>query len=220
MKMLRKVLFFCLVLCIAAVFGAILFRIHIADHYPNDTTKTVFTPALEAHYRADPSGFEAFTQDIRFPYDDAKDGSFFAAALVVVPDADHVQLTVRYNKSSLPKVASHYKLPDVPAPADGLFRYTLTVSYNEDKDGKDYKTYECSYIAEDAAYMYRYARIAFDGVELDGAVWARVDIYYKDQSEPFGAIAVYESRTYDEMTDTFVPIPLKKFHVDKEDLPA
>ena len=220
MKMLRKTLFFCLVLCIIAVFGAILFRIYIAEHYPRDTEKTVFTPALEAHYRADPEGFAAFTQDIRFPYDDAKDGNFFAAALVVVPDADHMQLTVRYNESTLPKVASHYKLPETPAAVDGLFRYTLTVSYNESEDGDDYRTYACSYVAEDAAFMYRYARIAFDGVELDGAVWARVDIYYKEESELFGAIAVYESRTYDDVTDTFVDIPLKKFRVDKEDLPS
>lgn len=218
MKMFRRVLIIGLALCLCLVFGAVLFRIHIADHYPDDTVRMVFTPTLTDYYRKNRDSFGAETQNIRFPYDSAEDGNFFADGLILVRDAGNLQVTVRYNESTLTKVADFYGLAKVPTAKDGLFRYTLTASYNQTESGEDYRTYTASHLSEDHAYMYRYGKLVFDGVDFSGAVWMRIDIYYGNEEKPFGHICVYESRA-DDGTGNIVDMPFSAYKIDKEDLP-
>lgn len=217
MKMFRRAMTIGLALCLALLFIAVIFRIRISQHYPENTVRMVFTPALTEQYQKDPANFLAETQRIRFPYDSAEDGNFFADSLIVVREAGNLQVTVRYNESTLPKVAAFYKLSQTPEAKDGLFRYTLTASYNEDESGEEYRTYTSSYLAEDSAYMYRYAKLAFDGVDFEGAAWMRVDIYYADEEKPFGHICVYEARAYDG--EKMVDMPFDEYKINKEDLP-
>lgn len=217
MKMFRRAMAIGLAICLAALFIAVLFRIRISQKYPESTVQMIFTPALTEHYREDPENFKAETQNIRFPYDSADDGNFFANALIVVRDAGNLQVTVRYNESTLPKVAEFYKLKEVPEAEVGLFRYTLTASYNEDAEGEDYKTYSSSFQGEASAYMYHYAKLAFDGVDFEGAAWMRVDIYYADEAEPFGHICVYEARAFDG--EKMVDMPFSSYEIDEEVLP-
>lgn len=217
MKMFRKVMALCLILCLCFVFGAVLFRIYVADHYPKNTVRMVFTDALTEYYHANGGEITAETQNIRFPYDSAEDGNFFASGLILVRDAHNLQVTVRYNESTLSKVAAFYKLTETPAPAEGLFRYTLTASYNTTAEGEDYRTYDASYLLEDDAYMYRYGKLVFDGVDFAGASWMRVDIYYGEEETPFGHICIYESQATDG--ENIVEMPFFSYKIDKEDLP-
>ncbi|MBE6567996.1 MAG: hypothetical protein E7657_04980 [Ruminococcaceae bacterium] len=217
MKMFRKAMAICLALCLCLVFGGILFRIHIAEHYPGDTVRMVFTAPLTEYYNSKNGEITAETQNIRFPYDSAEDGNFFASGLIVVRDAGNLQVTVRYNESTLPRVAAFYGLSETPAPGEGLFRYTLTASYNTTEEGDDYRTYDAAYLSEDSAYMYRYGKLVFDGVDFEGAAWMRVDIYYGEETTPFGHICVYESRTSDG--ESIIDVPFSPYKIDKEDLP-
>lgn len=217
MKMFRKAMALCLSLCLCLVFFAVIFRIYIAEHYPEGTVRMVFTDPLAEYYEANKETFAPETQYIRFPYDSADDGNFFAAGLIVVRDAGNLQITMRYNESALAKVAEFYKLSSPITPDKGLFRYTLTASHNETKDGTDFRTYEASFMEEDSAYMYRYAKLAFDGVDFNGAVWMRVDIYYGEEEKPFGHICIYEARAFDG--ESMVDMTFTPYDVDKEDLP-
>lgn len=217
MKMFRKAMALCLALCLCLVFGALIFRIHIAEHYPKNTVRMVFTDALTEYYHANGESVAAKTQNIRFPYDSADDGNFFASGLIVVREAGNLQVTVRYNESTLPKVAAFYKLAQAPTPKDGLFRYTLTASHNTSAEGNDYRTYESTYLEEDSAYMYRYGKLVFDGVDFEGAVWMRIDIYYGEEEKPFGHICVYEAQASDG--EKLVEMPFSDYKIDKEDLP-
>ena len=217
MKMFRKAMALCLALCLCLVFGAVIFRIYIAEHYPKNTVRMVFTDALTEYYESNGGTIKAETQNIRFPYDSADDGNFFASGLILVRDAGNLQVTVRYNESTLPKVASFYKLATTPAPAEGLFRYTLTASYNTTAEGGDYRTYDVGYLSEDDAYMYHYGKLVFDGVVFEGAAWMRVDIYYGEETTPFGHICVYEAQASDGKN--MVDMPFFEYKIDKEDLP-
>lgn len=217
MKMFRKMMVLCLTICLCLVFGAVAFRIYIADHYPKDTVRMVFTDSLTEYYYAADGNIIAETQNIRFPYDSADEGNFFASGLIVVKEAGNLQVTMRYNESSLPKVAAFYKLSETPAPQDGLFRYILTASYNTTAETADFRTYEPSYLSEDSAYMYRYGKLVFDDVDFEGASWMRIDIYFGEEEKPFGRICVYESQTSDG--ENIVSVPLSPYKIDKEDLP-
>ncbi len=217
MKMFRKAMALCLALCLCLVFGAVIFRIYIAEHYPKDTVRMVFTDALTEYYDAHGGSIKAETQNIRFPYDSAEDGNFFASGLIVVRDAGNLQVTVRYNESTLPKVAAFYKLSEAPAPTEGLFRYTLTASYNTTAEGEDYRTYESSYLSEDDAFMYHYGKLVFDGVAFEGVSWMRIDIYFGDEATPFGHICIYEAQASDG--ENIVDMPFSEYKIDKEDLP-
>ena len=217
MKMFRKMLALCLAICLCTVFGAMLFRIYIAEHYPDAMLRMIFSPSLMEYYYENAEEFSPKTQEIRFPYDSAEDGNFFAAGLIVVPEAGNLQVTVRYNESCLSRVAAFYKLSATPEPREGLFRYTLTASYNEAEEGNDFRTYEATVLREDSAFMYRYGKLVFDGVDFEGAAWMRVDIYYGEEQTPFGHICVYEARTFDG--ENMLDVPLEDYKVDEEDLP-
>lgn len=216
MKIFKKALYALLIVCLAALVAALGFRIYISEHYPKDTTRIVFTEALTEKYHA-AEDFRAYTQDIRIPYDDGKNGSFFADGLYLLPDADGLQVTLRYNESALETVAEKYGRETI-APAEGLFRYTLTVSHNTDASGTDFRTYEASYLAESDAFMYHYAKLAFDGVSFEGAAWMRVDIYLEGEAEPFGHITVYESNF--SYNGTLYPYEMEEKRIPKGDLPA
>lgn len=218
MKIFKRILVLCLVLALVALFGAVGFRIYIADHYPKPSTRIVFTEPLTAFYRADPDAFGAYTQRIRVSYDDNKEGNFFAKNLIAVPDAGNLQITLRYNDSTLTTVASRYDLPAVPEAEEGLFSYSLTVSYRTDDPDGSYRTYDVSYEKESEAYMYHYIKLVFDGVDFTDAVWMRVDIRYADREEIFGSIVVCETQV--EIDGYLEEYPFKNYRVKKGDLPA
>lgn len=219
MKMFKKILALGLTLCLVALCAAVFFRIYIADHYPAETTKMVMTDALAEKYRA-AGKLEAYTQSIRVPYDDNKEGSFFAKELIALPEAEHLQITLRYNESSLKTVAAFYGLAAIPTMEEGLFRYRLCVSTGDE----NYRYYESSYSKESSRYFYQYTKLAFDGVDFTDAVWMRVEIYYDGEYEGkatkekmFGAIAIYEA--YVSWEEQQIANPLKLYRIPKEVLP-
>lgn len=216
MKIFRRALYVTLILCLALFIAALFFRIYIGEHYPKDTVRIVFNDSLTDYYETT-DDFKVYTQKLRAPYDDNKEGNFFADGLYLVPDADHLQITLRYNNSALANVKEKYKLEDALAPKEGLFRYVLRASYNTDKDGTDYRTYESSYIRESDAYMYHYTKLAFDGVDYEGAAWMCVDIYLEGQEECFGSVIVYEANF--EFDGALYPYEMEEKSIPKGDLP-
>lgn len=217
MKIFRRALSVTLIICLALIVAALFFRIYIGEHYPKDSTRIVFTPALEEYY-SEVDDFKVYTQKLRAPYDDNKDGNFFADGLYLVPDADHLQITLRYSDGALDNVAAKYKLEDALVRADGLFRYELRASYNTTAEGSDYRTYESSYISESDAYMYHYTKLAFDGVVFEGASWMCVDIYLVGQEECFGSLIVYEASF--EFDGELYPYEIQEKRIPKGDLPS
>ncbi|MBP3436628.1 MAG: hypothetical protein J6K61_01815 [Clostridia bacterium] len=222
MKIFKKILILGLVLCFTVFFAALFARIYMAENYPKESTKMVMTESLLSHYR-ETGSLTAYTQDLRVSYDDNKEGNFFAKELIVVPDAKHLQITMRYNEHSLQNVAAAYKLPAVPEVQKGLFRYRLCVSYGTE----DYVYYEASYEKEMHRYLYQYTKLAFEGVAFEGAVWMRVEIFYagdyegkpENQAEEtmFGAIPVYEA--FVEWDGEMLENPLKEYRIPQEVLP-
>ena len=214
MKMFGRMLKVSLALFLAILFGAVVFRIAILENYPRDSVRFVTTEAIKSYY-AEKGSLDAYTQELRTPYEDSTNGKFSADGLVIVPDASHLQITVRNNNSAMKTMAEKYKLSEVPAVKEGAFRYTLSVKYN---DRTDFVVYEASYHEESTAYMYRYARLAFDGVSFDNVAYMRVDIYYEDRVDAYGHIPVYE--TTFEYEGELYPYESEPYRIPEEDLPV
>lgn len=217
MKIFRRILMLGLVLCLVALFVAVGGRIFLAEHYPGESTKMIFTPALTDYYHG-VEDFRAYTQTMRTPYDDAKKGNFFAKGLIVVPEGRNLQVTLRYNESALPNVASFYGLSETPTPQEGMFRFRLYVSYGEQNGEGVYAAYDTSYTAETEWFFYHYIKLAFDGVDFENAVWMRVDIYYGEEEKCFGSVPVYESGA--DVSGQNVAYPLQEYRVPKGVLPG
>lgn len=216
MKIFRRALYATLILCLALFVAAIFFRIYIGEHYPKDTVRIVFTDELTEYYEGT-DDFKVYTQTLRTPYDDNKNATFFAEGLFLVPKAEHLQITLRYNQKALNKVKEHYKLESLPEMDEGLFRYELRISYNTDESGNDYQTVPAAYLSESTAYMYHYDKLAFEGVNFEGASWMCVDIYLDGQEEKFGSVLVYEANF--EYDGELYPYGMEEKRIPKGDLP-
>ena len=173
---------------IIAVIGMLAFRIFIFNSYPASMSTLYLTDSLKA------LGDElvAMTQTNSVKYDDSKDGNFFFEHLAVVPDADHLQVTVRYNTSLLTALNEKYGLElSSDASPDEIFDFNLTrtktgyVAEEGDTEVPTEKAGDLVYAFSDSSFMYRYARLAFDGCDLgldDGETavgWVRLEITVK-----------------------------------------
>lgn len=137
--------------------------------------------ALKRAYAADPS-LSMITHDT--PFEISEDGYMTAYALVIIPDAEQVQITVRYNDS----IFSYNSLPE-----DAPFTYTLT-------DSESGAVIAAVPAEQAEKWMYNYRRLVFDGVpftdesNLTVAIWCGEEkiteelIHHADQNvvnEPY-----------------------------------
>ncbi len=170
--------------CILVV-GVIVFRIVIFNYYPADSLEFIRTEALGEGELA------ALTQHNDNNYDDPNEGNFFFAGLVIIPTKDHLQLTVRYNTSLITKINEEYGTELSPdADPREIFEFTLVRTedgYTDPEDGSGgvvpvVKVGELSDSRVTDNFMYRFVRLAFDGVDFrldEGETpvgWFRLDI--------------------------------------------
>ena len=192
-----KVLVFFFCFLVAGVLG---FRIYLSEYTPPAMKNLAYTESVKAHYLATNGNLGAKTQNLRFSYDDEDRGTFFAEHLILIPEIDHLQITLRYNTSTLPVLESTYGTEGLAErdPKEFL-SFRLTDNYERVYEGLVYE--ETGEMA-----MYRYFKLAFDGVDLDpeenAPEWIRLEIFFEGQEEPFSYILIYENNVdYDKFTD-------------------
>lgn len=199
-----------------AIFGFIallLARIMIADYSPAAMKRFTMTADLSEKYSTAIDSLSVKKQSPMAPYDDAKNGNFFASDMYCVPTDGNIQFTLRYNNSSLAKVASFYGIPEPSGEMFELFDFTLLVAYEtEDTVNGLYRRYTLDREAcfTDNFLMYHYGKLFFRDVNFDGAIWMRVDITLSGmeptEENTFGSIVVYEA--YEIYKDQKVIYPL------------
>lgn len=195
-----------LVLFMFTLAGLLFFRFWLHGYYPGAVRELIPTEALRASYAA--SGVpDAKTQEIRVKYDDPNEGLFFADHMVVVPATGSVQVAVRYNKSTLEKLAERYGDAFDPT-ADEPFTYRIFCCTGKGENGELVGvTYSPTEYRDASLAMYHYRRLAFDGVSLDGVIWIRLEIIRAGESEPEGCIPIYEDN---EDYNTFEDYKIKE----------
>ena len=130
---------------------------------------------------------EAFTQDPVTPYDDKNKAHFFYRFFVAIPDAKQIQLTLRYNDSTLEDIKTDMKLDTLPAGDDARFSF-----YLRDASGKVYAHTHATY---SHFMIYNYRRVVFDNVDTSVSGMLYLDVYFGDADPetdvPYGSMLVY-----------------------------
>ena len=148
-----------------------------------------------------------------------KSYSYFSARNVVfIRDAKQVQLTFRYNNSTIRHLVEDYSLAETPKREDDLYDVTLWVVYDltpdvtEDNeiDHENVKKVRVHATASetraDTKSLYNYRKLVFDGVDFSNpdepilAVY--MDVYYNEdidyEAEPYGTLPLYQKIYEDE----------------------
>ena len=181
-----------------AVIGFLAFRIIIFNYYPREIKNLYFNDTLTAYYNSTGGDMEVLTQELRAPYDDEDAGNFFCDNLLVVTDADHLQISLRYNDAIHATFLEKYGV-DISESGFDAFTFRLVRNPLTD-DGEPVVLAENPEIIRDSLIMYRYAKLVFDGVEfgLDAgenkAEWIRLEIELVGAKKPtVFMIPVYEN---------------------------
>ena len=173
---------------IIAVLGILVFRIIIFNNYPASMSTLYVTDSLAALG----DNLSPMTQTNGIKYDDAKDGNFFFDHLVVVPEANHLQVTVRYNTSLITNINTKFgKELSLDADPTEIFNFAITrtaTGYVAEEGETNFPTESAGdlvYVKTDSSFMYKYTRLAFDNCDLgldDGEKkvgWVRLEITVK-----------------------------------------
>lgn len=184
-----------------AFIALIFVRIFISDFYPSEMKQFTFTEKMKTAYSIEVDSFTVYTQELMAPYDDPRNGNFFASEMRCVPAHGELQASLRYNDSTLPRIEAFYGKELPAGDALALFDFSLLVSYETENEDGEYRRYimntDEAFTAE--AFMYNYVKLIFEDVDFDGAIWMRVDIYLRGTEDGytkencFGSIVLYES---------------------------
>ena len=190
-----KAIFLVLFVC---VLGFLFFRLCEMDSYPDSMTELSFDDVLLSHYDEAKTSMKVYTQTIRLGQDDSRNGYFFSDYLFLVPDADQMQVTLRFNRSTVDKIESANGKKDLNADS---FIYRL-----EDSLGN---TYELSSVQKEQEGKYHFRKLTFNAVsfplpsevtiETDengvqtGGYYAVVAVYVDGVAEPVARIPIYET---------------------------
>ena len=190
------------VVCLGVV-GILVFRMIVFSYYPDGVKRIVFNDELIQYYNDCGGEIGAKTQDIRFPYDNYDDpddeyssyvvGNFFVDTLIIIEGAGQIQFSLRYNASAMMDIAERYEMKEPPSADDcELLTFRLYDNYG--------RVYDSLIYCERYSFMmYRYYKLAFDGIELsdtgDGKYpeWISLEIFVGDNEKPYSYIVFYEN---------------------------
>lgn len=146
-------------------------------------------------------------------------GYFAVTQSEFIPAADQLQITFRYNNSTLKYVAADYEKPAPLERGKDWFDVTVTVAYDltpdnaSDNDVNDpesvrFERYQPTSCQKDTKNLYNYERLTFDGLQIvqgyreDGTPIMRadvlavyVDIYFNEDvnydAQALGSLLIY-----------------------------
>ncbi|MBR2353749.1 MAG: hypothetical protein IKA76_04510 [Clostridia bacterium] len=209
-----KFLFFCV------VFGVILLLLWrmFSSSDPESMERLTPNDALAIAYEQKGDDLYLFRQEQRSVTSGENNYGYFSVTdAVFIPDANQIQVVVRYNNSTLRSLAEDKGLPAVPDRSEELFDVTLTVAtdltpenqsdnYGNDETAVAFARVHATSVTSDTKNLYNYRRFVFDlgtaelslSELMDKGLLLAVytDIYYKgdvNYEEPaYGTLCVFD----------------------------
>lgn len=190
-----------------AVIGVLAFRLILFNSYPGSMKNIYFNDTLTAFYDEKNGDIGAKTQELRAPYDNPDDGNFFCDNLILIPGADQLQISVRFNVSLIDNLKEKYGV-ELDPDANDIFEFRL-VKNPIDEKSEPREIGKLTYEYTDSKYMYRYYKLVFDGVDLgldegeEVANWIRLEITANgiETEEPFMVLIYENNDAYSNLDD-------------------
>ena len=207
-------------LCIAIIFAVIIFllwRAFFSDVAPDSMNDLVMNDALAEAYEKEGKLTLNYREYDNATRADKNYGYFFITKVDIIPEANQVQIVLRYNNSTIDALTKDYNLAETPDRKADLFDLTLvavtdlTPDDQNDNAAKDFdpevmkktRYYPTeSYTVSDQKNMYNYRKFVFEDVPIDEitlAVYA--DIYYNGdinyEEEAYGTICIWDYLAYE-----------------------
>ncbi len=201
-------------LLVAAVCLFLLWRV-FSRGTPSDVE--LITPndkIYKAYLEAEDGELEYFTQD-RLSL--TTDGKFGIPECIFIPDANQIQLVLRYNNSTIRALTEDYALEVVPDRSEELFEISLLLQTDLTPDVQidnagdvesavAYTRCQGKVVMEDTKNLYNFRRVVFDldecGIDLDELIDSGIllaiyaDIYYVEDvnydETPYGTLFLYD----------------------------
>ena len=210
----KKVVKTVITVLIFAFIFALFFRIWSNDYYPKAMKNIYFTDSLTEYYKENSDTFKAYKQKVRVSYEDKEEGNFFASNTIVVPEADALQTVIRYNDAIFEKLAEKYECGEDELRKDTPFLFSAFACTGSDgEEGYDGVEYIPTEAVTDSFWMYTYEKLCFDGIELDGVYWIRLDIMLNNEAKTkLGSVVVYENHAKNNKLE---PLKIKKSELPK-----
>ena len=195
-----KALFFLLILIINVL---VLWRVLFSGD-PSSVKPIMANENTMGAYKENGGKLALYTQEQRTI---SSSGKFSVTDCVFIPEAKQIQITVRYNNSTLKYLAEDYGLNEVPDRKTDVFDVTLVKTLDLTPDNPDdnldpEKLEEVRYYPSDevlSAYktLYSYRKYIFDGITHEDAVGIFVDFYYLEDTNyeetPYDALCLYDA---------------------------
>ena len=223
-KTVAKITFKTVILAISFfIYAFFIFRLCSTQDAPESVSSIVWNETTRAAYAADPDGFQILTQEPSTFITD--NGRFWISDVVYLPQAKQLQLTIKYNDSTLKYLKEALEkqqadalaaetgdagedqvLPEIVLP-DEPFDYSIL-----DNSGNRYHDY--SSIA-DRKQNYNYRRLVFENIEIPEHAAFYVDMYYVESIDysaiPYGSLMAWNTSQDTETLETkkYLPDDLK-----------
>ncbi|MCI8589285.1 MAG: hypothetical protein HFE77_01005 [Clostridiales bacterium] len=191
-------------LFLAILFGVFLIaRIHVNNTTPEEAKKLLWNEeAIDALHKEGPETFSVIEHNLstyitaegkRILRNPMTDDAFFSFSHVqYMPSVNQIQLTVRFNESTIDRVMERFDLST--RPENEIFLFWL-----EDNNGNRYTTY--SYTTATQNFLgkrrYNYRRLLFTQVDIEQVKTLTLHIDYNNQSDPSASQTIDTIVVYD-----------------------
>lgn len=190
------------------VFGIIalvLWRVLFSGHIPAKMKTLIVNENTYATYLDEGNKLTMYTQpqeQVIMEGDSA--GYFWVCRAIFIPEADQVQILVRYNNSTLTRLAEDFELDRTLARSEDILDVTLVITVDPDPtndtttDRQKVRIQPSGEPIGDTTMMYNYRLFVFDGVTFDPASTINLSIeFYLEgfvdyDAHPLGSLVIYE----------------------------
>lgn len=196
-------------LFVTAVCAAMCWRVFISNIPPSEMKRLAANQAITEAYRTQGDALELYTQkQPSVTKGEHNYGYFGVTRCVFIPEAEQIQLTFRYNNSTLKHVKEDYALAEVPPRGVEIFdvsvvRITDTTpgDTSDNVDGSENlkkERFAPTSRVIDTTGLYTYILYTFDGVTMtDDTITAYLDVYYNGDvdygKDAYGTLRLYHA---------------------------
>ncbi len=168
---MKKALKIIITVAVLSICGLFVLRVLLFDYYPSSMKDPYMSDDLMAVMTEGEA--EAFTQDLGTKYDGTRKGYYFFEHLLCIPEAGELQVTVRFNDSTLGAMEERYKLEEGSLKGDDpRVSYVLRLASGETLSPKA--------ILEKDILMYNYRRLVFGDIDFETSGYIYLDVYFGD----------------------------------------